>query len=172
EIPCDEFQFDPKNKACQSVCPKQGAPPGWPACKNVCPDPPDVNNKACWDIMECPTPPDRRVKRCKTVFPACKDPNNPDPATPNCANIKLPPVMGRIIANSVSGSEVIITIGAGTNSGVQKNWGATVLRGESGQPLAGGEITVVRVDKGITVGKVRLTTDQLSSNPWVRLSPP
>jgi hypothetical protein len=47
-----------------------------------------------------------------------------------------------------------------------------VLRGESEQPLAGGDVTVIRVDKGVTVGKVRLTTDQLAANARVRLSAP
>ena len=172
EIPCDEFQFDPKNPACKLVCPAQGAPPGWPPCKDKCPNPPDINVPACLATMECPNPPDRRVKKCKPVFPPCKDPRNPDPANPNCDNAKVPPVIGRIIGNNVQGSDVIITIGAGTNSGVQKTWGAHVLRGDTDQPLAGGEVTVIRVDKGVTVGKVHLTTDQLSQNSRVRLSPP
>jgi hypothetical protein len=172
EIPCDEFQFDQKNPACKSVCPAQGAPPGWPACKDKCPNPPDVNVAACLATMECPNPPDRRVKKCKPVFPPCKDPRNPDPANPNCDNAKVPPVIGRIIANNVQGSDVIITIGAGANSGVQKTWGAHVLRGDTNQPLAGGEVTVIRVDKGVTVGKVHLTTDQLSTNSRVELRAP
>ena len=173
EIPCDEFQFDAKNPACKLVCPQTGAPPGWPACKDRCPTPPDVNVPACQATMDCPNPPDRRVKKCTAPkFPKCADPKNPDPANPNCDNIKIPPVIGRIIGNNVSGSDVIITIGAGTNSGVQKNWGATVLRGDTDQSLAGGEVMVVRVDKGVTVGKVHLTTDQLTSNSRVRLSAP
>jgi hypothetical protein len=173
EIPCDEFQFDAKNPACKAVCPQTGAPPGWPACKDKCPTPADVNLPACQAIMDCPSPPDRRVKKCVAPkFPKCPDPKNPDPANPNCDNIKVPPVIARIIGNNVSGSDVIITIGAGTNSGVQKNWGATVLRGDSDQPLAGGEVTVIRVDKGVTVGKVHLTTDQLTANSRVRLAAP
>lgn len=172
EIPCDEFQFDPKNPACKLICPQQGAPPGWPPCKDKCPNPPDINIAACHATMDCPNPPDRRVKKCKPVFPACKDPRNPDPANPNCDNVKVPPVVARIIGNNVQGQEVIITIGAGSNSGVGKNWGGSVLRGESDQPLAGGEITVIRVDKAVTVGKVRLTTDQLAANARVRLSAP
>jgi hypothetical protein len=172
EIPCDELQFDAKNPACRLVCPQVGAPPGWPACKDKCPTPPDANVPACQATMECPNPPDRRVRKCKPVFPPCKDPRNPDPANPNCDNIKIPPVIARIIGNNVQGSEVIITIGAGSNSGVQKNWGASVLRGESDQPLAGGDVTVIRVDKAVTVGKVRLTTDQLSANSRVRLAAP
>ena len=173
EIPCDEFAFDPKNPACKQVCPASGAPPGWPPCKDRCPSPPDINIPACLATMECPNPPDRRVKRCPPQrFPKCPDPKNPDPLNPNCDNIKVPPVIGRIVGNNVSGSDVIITIAAGTNSGVQKNWGATVLRGDTDQPLAGGEVTVIRVDKGVTVGKVHLTTDQISANSRVRLSAP
>ncbi len=172
EIPCDPFAFDPKNPLCKSVCPDAGAPPGWPACKDKCPNPPDANIPACQATMPCPNPPRREVKSCKTVFPKCPDPKNPDPANPNCDNVKIPPVIARIIGNKVSGSEVVITIGAGTNSGVQDKWRAIVLRGDSDQPLTGGEVTGLHVDKNVSSGKVRLSTDQLSANSRVRLSAP
>ena len=173
EKDCDEFSFDPKNPTCKAVCPPSGAPPGWPACKDKCPAVPDVNIAACQAIMECPNPPDRRVKKCTSPkFPKCADPANPDPANPNCDGIKVPPAIGRIIAKSIQGNEVIITIGAGSAQGVQQNWVGTVLRGDTNEPLAGGGITVVRIDKGVTVGKVKLTADQLLQNPRVRLSAP
>jgi hypothetical protein len=47
-----------------------------------------------------------------------------------------------------------------------------VLQGSSDSPLPGGEVTVVRVDKKATLGKVHLTLDQLESNSRVKLSPP
>ena len=47
-----------------------------------------------------------------------------------------------------------------------------VLRGDSGNPIDGGEVQIIRVGKRETVGKVRLTTDQVTANPNVRLSPP
>jgi hypothetical protein len=173
EVPCDEFAFDPKLPACKLVCPAAGAPPGWPACKDKCPTPPDINVPACLATMACPNPPDRRVKSCKpSIFPKCPDPRNPDPLNPNCDNAKVPPVIGRIINSSIQGGNVIVTIGAGSNSGIQDKWRATVLRGDSNEPLAGGDIEVVRVDKAVTVGKVRLTTDQLLANSRVRLSAP
>lgn len=173
EVPCDEFQFDPKNPACKLVCPQAGAPPGWPACKDKCPSPPNADLPACQASMECPNPPDRRVRKCTTSkFPRCPDPKNPDPQNPNCDNIKIPPVIGRIIGSSIQGSELIVTIGAGSNSGVQSNWTAHVLSGSGDQALAGGEIKVVRVDKAVTVGKVKLTADQLLANPRVRLAAP
>jgi hypothetical protein len=171
-LPCDPFAFDPKNPECKSVCPDAGAPPGWPACKDKCPNPPDANIPACQATMPCPNPPRREVRSCKTVFPKCPDPKNPDPANPNCDNVKIPPVIARIIGNKVSGSDVVITIGAGTNSGVQDKWRATVLRGDSDQPLTGGEVTGLHVDKNVSSGKVHLSTDQLAANSRVRLSAP
>ena len=173
QLPCDPFQFDPKNPACKSVCPDTGAPPGWPACKDKCPNPPNVEIKACQDTMPCPNPPDRRVRACtKKSFPKCPDPKAPDPNNPNCDDIKVPPVLGRIIGNNVSGSDLIITIGAGKKSGVGADWKGVVLRGDSDSPLAGGEIQIIRVDTAVTVGKVHLTADQIAANARVRLSAP
>jgi hypothetical protein len=177
-VPCDDGinPFDPKNPECKNVCPAANAPPNWPACKDKCPAPPNVELPACQLVMDCPNPPDRRVKKCIAdkvrKWPKCADPRNPDPNNPNCDDIKIPPVLGRIIGTSIQGSEVIVTIGAGSNSGVAPNWTAHVLAGTSENPLAGGQVTVVRVDKAVTVGKVRLTADQLLANPRVRLAAP
>lgn len=175
-VPCDEFQFDPKNPECKNICPASNPPPNWPPCKDKCPSPPNVELPACQQTMECPNPPDRRVKKCviekARKWPKCPDPRNPDPANPNCDDIKVPPVLGRVIGTSIQGSEVIVTIGAGSNSGIAPNWTAHILSGGSDQPLAGGEIKIVRVDKAVTVGKVRLTADQLLANPRVRLAAP
>ncbi len=176
EIPCDEFQFDPKNPACKAVCPQAGAPPNWPGCAGKCPNPTDVNLPVCQKTMECPNPPDARIAKCladkEHKWPKCPDPRQPDLSNPNCVGIKIPPVVGRIIGSSIQGSEVIITIGAGSNSGIAPDWTAHVLSGTGNNPLAGGDIKVVRVDKAVTVGKTRLTADQLLANPRVKLSAP
>jgi len=172
EVPCDEFAFDQKNPACKFVCPKQGAPPGWPACKDVCPTPPDVNIVACLATMPCPQPPNRNVKACKKSAWGKCDLKNPDPQNPNCDDAKADPVTTRVLKNEVQGSDTIITIGAGSNSGIQKGWRANVLRGDSDQPLSGGEVTIIRIDKAATVGKVKLTTDQIKANDRVKFSPP
>ena len=172
EVPCDEFQFDQKNPACRNVCPKAGAPAGWPPCANVCPTPPDINLPACQGSMPCPSPPDRRVKSCKkSMWPKCIL-ASPDPLNPNCDDAKADPVTTRVLKNEVQGADTIITIGAGTNSGIQKTWRATVLRGDTDQPLSGGEVQIIRVDKAATVGKVKLTTDQIKANDRVKFSPP
>jgi hypothetical protein len=126
--------------------------------------------------MDCPNPADRRVKKCILdkvhKWPKCPDPRAPDPNNPNCDDIKVPPVLGRIIGTSIQGTEVIVTIGAGSNSGIEPTWTAHVLSGATNQPLAGGEVKVIRVDKAVTVGKVHLTPDQLLANPRVRLAAP
>jgi hypothetical protein len=169
EQTCDEFSFDPKNPACRTVCPAT-PPPNWPACKGKCPDPPDPQNPACWDKV-CPNPPTTRAKACKMKdFPPC-DKSAPDPENMKC-NIKASPVTGRVIKNEVQGSDTIITIAVGEEQGVSKGWSGRVLRGDSDNPMDGGDVTVIRVGKRETIGKVRLTTDQVSSNPRVKLSPP
>jgi hypothetical protein len=170
EIPCD--QFDAKNPLCKTVCPEVGAPAGWPACKGVCPTPPDVNIPSCQATMPCPNPPDRRVRSCpKKAWPKC-DLKNPDPQNPNCDDATADPVTARVLKNEVQSGELVITIGAGSNSGIQKGWKATVLRGETETPLPGGDVVVVRVDKGVVVGKVHLTADQIKENYRVKFTPP
>jgi hypothetical protein len=170
EQTCDEFTFDPKNPACRTVCPTAGAPAGWPACRGKCPDPPDPQNPACWDKV-CPNPPTSRAKACKLKdFPPC-DKAAPDPENPKCS-IKASPIVGRVIKNEVQGGDTIITIAAGEDQGVSKGWTGRVLRGDSESPVDGGDVTVIRVGKRETIGKTRLTTDQISANPRVKLSPP
>jgi hypothetical protein len=170
EATCDEFTFDPKNPACRTVCPTAGAPAGWPACKGKCPDPPDPQNQACWDKV-CPNPPTIRAKACKLKdFPPC-DKAAPDPENMKC-NIKAEPIVGRVIKNEVQGSDVVITIAVGSDQGIGKGWSGRVLRGDSDTPIDGGDVQVIRVGKRETIGKVRLTIDQVAQNPKVKLSPP
>jgi hypothetical protein len=47
-----------------------------------------------------------------------------------------------------------------------------VLRADTDSPMDGGDVTVIRVGKRETIGKVHLTTDQISANPRVKLIPP
>jgi len=170
EATCDEFSFDIKNPACRSVCPPTGAPVGWPACAGKCPTPPDPQNPACWDKV-CPNPPTSRAKACKLKdFPAC-DKASPDPENPKCS-LKANPITGRVLKADVQGSDTIITIGAGSDQGVDKGWVGKVLRKDSENPLDGGDVTVIRVGKRETIGRVRLTTDVINQNPRVKLSPP
>jgi hypothetical protein len=168
--PCDDTNFDPKKPECKMFCPSAGAPANWPGCKGHCPDPPDPTNQACWDKV-CPNPPTIKAKACKlSDFKPC-DPTAPDPDNPRC-NVKAPPVTGRIIANQVQGSEVLITVAVGTENGVQKGWKCNVLQGGSDALLPGGDSIVIRADKKASLCKVHLNVDQLEANSRVKLSAP
>jgi hypothetical protein len=175
EVGCDEFSFDPKVPACKLVCPAVNAPPGWPACKGKCPTPPTVDEPACWNTMPCPKgAPDERIKACKPKdWPPCPDKNAPDDSNPNC-RVKAAPIVGRIIGKEVQGNELIVRVGIGSDQGVKKGWVGTVIRGAdlSDKAVPGGDVTIVRVDKQVTVIKLKLTADQIASSPYVRLSPP
>ena len=91
------------------------------------------------------------------------DINNPDPQNPNCDDATAPPVTGRVIKTEIQQNDTIITVAAGSDQGVSKTWKGHVLRGDSGSPMDGGEVTVIRVGKRETIGKVHLTTDQISA---------
>lgn len=170
--PCDDTNFDPKKPQCKTFCPTAGAPPGWPGCKGKCPTPPDINEPSCHATMPCPNPPDERVKACKpSNWPPCPDKSNPDLSNPNC-RVKAKPVIGRVIRNDVAGDGLVITVGIGSERGVTKDWKAVVLRGSTDEPLPAADPVVVKVDKNITVVRVKLTTDQIAQNNRVRLSPP
>jgi hypothetical protein len=124
--------------------------------------------------MPCPDKPNRKIKACtKDKFPKCPDYNNPDPENPNCDGIKAPPVYGRVIHVETSGEDLTITINSGSEAGVGPKWKGQVLRGADGDaPLDSGEVTVIRVGKKETLGKVHLRSDVVSKNNRVKLSAP
>jgi hypothetical protein len=154
-VACQSNAYDPKNISCPPVCPPD-APPDRPGCSHRCPTPPDVENPACWKTMPCPVPPDRRVR-------ACDVPIDPPPRKP---------VVARVINKMTEDSDLIVTVGAGTDQSVGKGWRATVVRSQDGPPVPGGEAVIIRVDKHVTIVRVKLTVDQLNAAPWIRLQPP
>lgn len=171
EVDCDEFTFDKKNPKCRTICPNP-PDPSWPACAGKCPIPPDVNNPSCWGSMPCPNPPDRRVKACpKSAWPDC-NPQAKDPQNPNCDNYRPAPVKAKIVNVQVSGDGSIITCDRGQDKGVDKGWVGRILKKGTQKPLDGGDFTVIKVGKRESVGKVKLTSDQVSANPDVILEAP
>lgn len=151
--------FDLRNPACRNdprMCEL-----GYADCR--CPTPPDLALAACWATMPCPVPPDPRVRACRRQFPPCPDP--PDDRNPNC-----PPavMLGRVIA--VDGNRA--TIGIGTEQGITAAWPAMVLAGDSDEPLADGEIRILRVGRSVTIGEVKVSADTLRANGRVRFTRP
>lgn len=174
EADCTDLTFDVKNPSCTAICPTSGPPPppGWPGCQGKCPNPPDVSNQACWATMPCPNPPKREVKACtKSMFPPCPDKSNPDPNNPNCDG-PLPPTYAQVYSTQVQGNSTIITISVGQDHKIDRSWTGQLLRGDSDQPVSNGAITIIRVEKQTTVGRVELPVDTVSANPRVKLIPP
>jgi hypothetical protein len=148
---CSAETFDPKRVECAKICPP--GRPEWPGCEDKpCPTPPDAKNRRCWATMPCPTPPDPRIRAC---------------AEPRIA----PPPAGRVVGLETRGGETIVTVGVGSDTGIDVKWRATVVRSQDGAPVPGGEGTILRVDKHLTVVRVRLTLDQVKQAPWVRFAP-
>ncbi len=76
---------------------------------------------------------------------------------------------GRVIGvKTMASGDTLITIGAGTAQDLTKHWRATLLSGDSDTALPGGEVTIVRVTRAMTVGTVHVTPDTVAANPRVR----
>jgi hypothetical protein len=131
----------------------------------------DARDPACRD--KCPAD-----GRAPAHWPGCvatgqHQPAPPPPAPPVVAPPPPPPkpIKARVIKVDVTGDNVIITLSAGSEMGVDKSWTGQVLRGDTPNPLVGGKITIIRVEKLRTIAKVPLTTDLVTSNPIVILQP-
>ncbi|HUS29802.1 MAG TPA: hypothetical protein VMZ53_14960 [Kofleriaceae bacterium] len=140
---CDVF--DPSVKACEKVCPEFGAPAGWKACADK--EKAEKEQQACEEAQKA------RIEAMKNA------PKSMDK---------------RIIDVKVNGDEATITIAAGTDGQalLDKSWKGEVLNTQTGKPLVGGTVTIVRVGKLQTLAKVNLSVDRLNQNPTVRLTPP
>jgi hypothetical protein len=133
--------FDPRDLECKNVCP--------PGAQGA---PPNWKPCILAGLQQGPPPP-----------PPVAPPPPPPPAPK--------PIKARVIKVDVSGDTVIITLSAGSDMGVDKNWTGQVMRGDTLNPLVGGKITIIRVDKQRTIAKVPLTTDLVTSNPIVIMQP-
>jgi hypothetical protein len=143
--------FDPRNHACQGVCGNQGILLDGDECQH-CPTPPDPNMVACQATMPCPDPPDRRVL-------ACWPHRRVDDGS----------TFGRVIKVEATADGLMLAIGVGHASGIDKGFTATVLVGDTNTAMVGGDVELTRVDNHVTYGKVRLTLEQLGRNNRVRL---
>ncbi len=80
------------------------------------------------------------------------------------------PVYARVRrTQKASGGGVIITINAGSNKGIDKDWAGTLLRRGSKEPLPDGAFKIIRVTARESVAKVQLSVDQVKANSKVEL---
>jgi hypothetical protein len=90
-----------------------------------------------------------------------EDANAPKPVTAKIVNVQ-----------AASGGSVIITLNKGKEAGVARGWTGKILRGgRDGSALDGGDFKVIKVTSRESVGKVKLSVDQVKANKYARLSP-
>lgn len=97
---------------------------------------------------------------------------DPEAAAVPCQAAAPRSVEARVVGVQLQGDHAVVTLSAGSGHGVAREWSAVVLEGTTQQPLAGGAMTIIRVNKHTTVARAKLTAEQLAANPHVRLAPP
>jgi hypothetical protein len=134
----------------------------------------DPSNVACKDKCAPGSPKNH---------PGCKAPpdSNPPPTPPTPPPVTpevKKPVFARVMKPEVqTDGTIIVIIGAGSETGVDKDWkSGSLLRGDTRdltQKLPGATLTIIRVDKRTTVAKLRagVTSDVLKENSNVVLGP-
>jgi hypothetical protein len=80
-----------------------------------------------------------------------------------------PSVIARVIGVSVDGSSVIVTIAAGSSSGVRGDWQCQLVNNSG--PASGLDCVILRVDKALTVARTKLL-DQIRGYSRALLAPP
>ena len=137
--------FDTHNKACEKECPEFGAPKNWPGC--------------------------RKQEADAAAAEAAKQAAE---GREQCLKKAPKPVVAQIKHVEGKGDVVKVKIAVGTSTQpIDTTWRGDVLGGAdgSGKALTGGSVKIIGVDKQFTRAEIHLTTDQLATNPWVRLSP-
>ncbi len=142
--------FSEANPACASACPRD-APDDWRGCETlaarlqsggyVCSN---LHPRTCLGPQQLPIPP--------------------------CPPGGCVPVKARVIAKRVEKGTIEITFAAGKNEGVTLGWRARVVALDL-TPVVGGDVTLTRVDRSISVGTITLTADQIEKSPYVYLEP-
>lgn len=137
----------------------------------------DRTNPAC--ATACPPDAPKNHKGCAKP----EDPSKTPPTTPPVTEPVPPPppqkpVVARIVTKEMQGDgTIIVTLGAGSDSGVGKEWTkGSLLRGDGKDPKArfpNGSITVIQVDRRTTKVRLRqgITSDILKDNDKVILEP-
>ena len=80
-------------------------------------------------------------------------------------------IIARVIAISVTGGTIIVTVAAGSNQGVAKNWSCQLID-QDDRPAQDDGCMIVRVDKVVTVLKAKLPSDRIRAHSRARLTPP
>jgi hypothetical protein len=80
-------------------------------------------------------------------------------------------VVARVVGLEIDEKTAIVTIAAGSEQGVGKAWRAKFREGKTPKLLAGGEATIIRIDRRTSVLKTALTPEQVRANVFIQLDP-
>jgi hypothetical protein len=134
----------------------------------------DKTNKKCEDTCAPGSPP--KHKAC--AKPGEETTTTPPPVPPPPPPEPEKPVFGRVMSREVQpDGSIVVIVGVGSEHGVSKDWkSGSLLRGDTRditQRLPGATVTIIRVDKRTTIGKLRqgVTSDVLKENSNVVLGP-
>lgn len=83
----------------------------------------------------------------------------------------LPPIKARVIKVESLGSDRIVTISRGSDDGVAKDWTACFVDAND-QCRPQGELVLIRVAKHTSLARAKVSVQQITALPYVKLSAP
>lgn len=84
---------------------------------------------------------------------------------------KPPSVVARVVGLEIVDETAVITIAAGSEQGIGKRWRAQFREGKTPNLLAGGEASIIRIDRRTAVLKTALPPAQVRANVFIQLDP-
>ena len=82
------------------------------------------------------------------------------------------PVTGRVVRFEVLSNDLVVTVAAGSDQGVDKTWKGTFLTSLTDDHPSSSDFVIVRIDKRTTVGRTHLTRDEVMKSGRVRFAAP
>lgn len=80
-------------------------------------------------------------------------------------------IVGRVVDLEFTASTTIVTVLAGRDQGIEKGWRAKFREGTTTKLLAGGEATIIRIDRRIVILKTSLPPEQVRAHRFVQFDP-
>lgn len=93
------------------------------------------------------------------------------PSPPRRPGLQIAPLEARVVDLELSGNERIVTVLAGSEQGIGKTWRGAFVDRATNKPLAGGEVTIIRIDRRVTIVKTKLTAEQIRANKAIAFLP-
>jgi hypothetical protein len=109
------------------------------------------------------------LPRCGDPGVFCNPPPPPDAGPPTPAI--RPPLHAKVIGYEVSSTGTVIRLSLGQRDGVERGMRGHLVDRDD-KPLQGGDFIILGARDATSVGRVRLTPEQVAANPRARLFHP